>query len=299
MSKLPVWAMGYALRQAGVPCAEEIAMMLARKSKSKSVYLYGEASLNGDIGLFTGNSVTPYKGAVLPKRPDYDKAKYPYAYIQRTVVRTAFWFRACEAPAVWSEGINGFRLVKGGNEKAYFLDLKDAFPFWEERTCDLVIHNEGIEGNVLVWANHAVHKPDGSLLVSGTAPIPVDEVPWGSYNGILLPALPKPVDGAECAFVTNDSDRYILYQVNANNLMVGTANGRFGLIAEFPMSFGSAVEGDKEWSDYQYIGAGGSGVHRDFESIVWSNFTATSNETGEVWLESSPDPIPVYEQRSD
>lgn len=33
MSKKPVWALGYALRLAGVPCAEEIAMMLCRDCK--------------------------------------------------------------------------------------------------------------------------------------------------------------------------------------------------------------------------------------------------------------------------
>ncbi|MBR4077519.1 MAG: hypothetical protein IKK17_02830 [Oscillospiraceae bacterium] len=33
MSNIPVWAMGCALRQASVPCAEEIAMMLCRRKK--------------------------------------------------------------------------------------------------------------------------------------------------------------------------------------------------------------------------------------------------------------------------
>ena len=84
MSK-PAWLIGRALRQCGVPCAEEIAMMLQKRSAdpapTASMYLYGTPSDSGSIGLRSGESVTYYDGAVLPLLPEWDKTKYPYAVL--------------------------------------------------------------------------------------------------------------------------------------------------------------------------------------------------------------------------
>lgn len=57
MSNKPVWALGYALRETGVPCAEEIAMMLGKKRVP-----YGYI----------------YDGVVLSK-PRWDETAYPIA----------------------------------------------------------------------------------------------------------------------------------------------------------------------------------------------------------------------------
>lgn len=58
MSNIPVWAMGYALRAAGVPCAEEIAMMLCRGSSYAE-----EPCATADYLSFSGKYITKEKYA--------------------------------------------------------------------------------------------------------------------------------------------------------------------------------------------------------------------------------------------
>lgn len=112
-----------------------------------------------------------YNGIRLPALPDL---VYPNAYIQETIVKGYFWLRVCESPAVWETYTNGnLRLEKVGNEKAYYLTPESQI--WDERPCALVIHNEGTEGNKLIWANNDVYKPDGSILVLASEPVPVYE----------------------------------------------------------------------------------------------------------------------------
>lgn len=69
MSNIPVWAMGYALRAAGVPCAEEIAMMLCRKK-----------AVVPDVPSFTDASYHIFDGTVLAT-PPWDAAAEPYAFV--------------------------------------------------------------------------------------------------------------------------------------------------------------------------------------------------------------------------
>ena len=52
MSNIPVWAMGYALRAAGVPCAEEIAMMLCRRKIAVPEVPYAAETLKAVGGSY-------------------------------------------------------------------------------------------------------------------------------------------------------------------------------------------------------------------------------------------------------
>ena len=72
MSNIPVWAMGYALRQAGVPCAEEIAMMLGKKRE-----------VIPEVPSFTDASYHIFDGTVLAT-PAWNSAEEPYAFVYGT-----------------------------------------------------------------------------------------------------------------------------------------------------------------------------------------------------------------------
>ena len=78
MSNIPVWAMGYALRAAGVPCAEEIAMMLC-KQRRVQIPTVPTATLNfkGFGGTYYGYE-RYYEGTGLKTSSySFDKGKMP------------------------------------------------------------------------------------------------------------------------------------------------------------------------------------------------------------------------------
>ena len=61
--------------------AEDLPPVIPDEPETASMCLYGTPSTSGNIGLRNGESVTYYDGAVLPPLPEWDKSKYPYAFL--------------------------------------------------------------------------------------------------------------------------------------------------------------------------------------------------------------------------
>lgn len=99
-----------------------------------------------------------YNGVRLPKLPEWDKIKYPYAVISQYQNTGGFYLSLDSAPITVSDsGLLTYR------SKQY-----------------TVVENEWVDSHQLlstsvVWANHDVYTKNGNSFLAASAPIPIYE----------------------------------------------------------------------------------------------------------------------------
>lgn len=152
-----------------------------------SMYLYGRPSESGNIGLRVGDSVTYYDGAVLPPLPEWDKTKYPYAFIveyEANVMgahyRTANLYAIPKVEHFKVENGNWCVSIANYMESEIFVSLSGSatatdyvgkdWGAFEEKTASGVVVSE------IDWANFDVLNEDGSVHRAKSDPIPVGEI---------------------------------------------------------------------------------------------------------------------------
>lgn len=159
MSNLPVWAMGYALRQAGVPCAEEIAMMLCRRKQEPKGELLGYS----------------YSGSVLPK-PQYDETTYTSALMMVDGdVLTAY---VSTKPFRYDDAISylTYLYVDAPYATATF-DRTNGWSAFTETAEGYKRFTSSVTEN-LFWSNQDILRSSGSAVIRGSEVLPV-------YTGVV------------------------------------------------------------------------------------------------------------------
>ena len=77
-------------------------------------YLYGHVAKEGETPTHTINGVD-YVGAVLPKLPEWDRQKYPYAYIYySSIFGYSLFYSGAQLYAEYHEGKGRYRITSCG-----------------------------------------------------------------------------------------------------------------------------------------------------------------------------------------
>jgi hypothetical protein len=146
-----------------------------------------------------------YNGKELPPLPEWDREKYPYAWIRKATTSATYHLMMVSeiSYALTVGGVNGIAYSQENT-----IRYRASNGTWD----DVTISSDGvsaIEG--IVWANFDVLNADGSLYLAASDPVPVvdtftrgyllgaelrnkrparEPVAW-LYNGVRLPKLPE------------------------------------------------------------------------------------------------------------
>lgn len=121
------------------------------------------------------------------------------------------------------------------------------------------------------------------------------------YNGVRLPKLPE-WEGYDYVFVANKNSPYLI--ASTVPLVVGYKMTTEGVGEHWSFSFPDAGSSLRCYLRSDGTWGGINNSHDDYESgattfgtppPMWSNYTIYDRDTGEVLMEASPDPVPVYE----
>ena len=190
----PVWAVTHALRRCGVPCAEQIAAMLAKcggasdvpNTPTASMYLYGQQSDSGNIGLRVGDTVTYYSGHISPM---WDRTKYPFGvalynqgesyrvyhfyafaeqhYYETTHVLTSRYFGTSSDPEIGGPACVAW--IKYGIDGEWEASEGVANVQTDMGSVKVNSQNE-------LWTSFDMYYKDGTLKSAASDPIPVGEI---------------------------------------------------------------------------------------------------------------------------
>lgn len=167
---LQSWLTGLALGLAGKP------LLFTSAQKEPTARLYGTPSASGNIGLRVGGVVTYYKGAVLPKLPEWDKAAYPNEYLLIDIYAPPK-FLVFPVPLRHDNktGVDGvgYPDIADGELITYYQYEYSSDS--EEWICigDFIMSNISALANIC-WSNQPIYsKSDGSLYMSAPDPIPI------------------------------------------------------------------------------------------------------------------------------
>lgn len=118
-----------------------------------------------------------YNGVVLPALPEWDKSKYPYAFIFPSVlfgIVSAIDFRIY----VSSKPIhyNGSYMESDETVSLGYATVKTSDALWGELS---YTENESFKlstiGSYITWANYDIQNSDGSVFLAASEPVPVYE----------------------------------------------------------------------------------------------------------------------------
>ena len=173
-----------------------VRMMRKKIEKKEPVgYLYGTPSESGNIGLRVGDTVTYYKGAVLPKLPEFDKqyavirgytdeqAQKGGAYRWRYLHVSEEPFCLFSPGTAYDKSLYLTNLITQHWESNYGTDGAWEYKgeFTSEEQCVYNPEYSWYEYHFL-WANHPiVNTVDNSTYCIATDPIPVSGIV--DYNG--------------------------------------------------------------------------------------------------------------------
>lgn len=161
-----------------------------------------------------------YNGVRLPELPEYDKAVYPYAVLDKTNAGTSFLFYAFKSRPYY--GTNPADSTKRGvystgGAKVYYFVPADGGSEWEHSmdTDNPFAAEDGNE-NTLFWTNTDIlYEGDGSVWLAASVPVAISDwrksfltglslgltgmpLPFAQrepvaylYNGVRLPKLPE------------------------------------------------------------------------------------------------------------
>ena len=275
MSKKPAWAMGYALRQAGVPCAEAVAMMLAKVQGAHEplqYYLYGTPAMK-----------TLYNGVEAPVSDFVDLD--PWFRLIRMDGSTPVLYGVKSPVVVRDDGLctastetsyNWY--VPRGATWAHDLGYSHVYRVLTRDECDSI-----------VWSEKDIFTADGTLFIAGSDPqtVPADgnlilraggtDV---SYNGVIATELPK-VDTTiyPCLYVLEDRFVATPYELTGY-----TGSDRYGRPQDF--MFGLRCKAGT-CTTYLYAMLDDDGKFGEIQSRTWDRTDSTG--TGMILMS-----IPVW-----
>ena len=130
-----------------------------------------------------------YNGVKLPKLPEWDREKFPYAVIEycgdRMGYRTLYCFSEPKQ-LVYSDSLNAWRLYIPDGE-VYLRSYRGIYANTEDEARDFLENAEypeptektGAEwlaqASELLWANYDIYDADGNLHLSTSNPVPIYE----------------------------------------------------------------------------------------------------------------------------
>ena len=286
-----------------------------------SVYLAAtEPVHSGNIGLRNGETVTYYDGAVLPPLPEWDKTKYPYAYVcvnpsadyHHAIYFTNIPVFVCYAMEsgkythLYQTEIVSY--VKYRRPKEFNPDADDVWVYDYAYTDSDGLFDQGF---VPIWANVDVerinrwrtndtypytyeYEATGEIAIAASDPIPVSGLVGYSYNGTVLPALPE-WDKTVYPYASIwNLGIYNYLWISSQPQYIAAASDGNDAIHSLTPNIGYCYEIDRSedgWlrlSDDNY----GGGQYLKYYDFIWCN--APIEKDGTVVYERT-DPIPVYE----
>ena len=233
-----------------------------------------------------------YNGVRLPALPEWDRERYPYAWItyhgtSDNVSYYRFIFSATNAVKKYIFGKGDYLAVV--NTTAYILYTDDdnwTFLF-ENNSNDNVLST-----HKLLWCNEDILDSSGNVYFEASDPIPIYNEPVNYlYNGVKLPKLPEwDKTVYPYAVIINlyfGAGTYVRFLPSVEYETM--SNGNWGLKVSSDSLYSELTNG--EWGvvsskgNDSYIAVG--------ELFCWASFDIT-NADGSVYLAAS-EPIPVYE----
>ena len=231
-----------------------------------------------------------YNGVRLPKLPEWDREKYPYAVITKIGDEPdtySYCVIADASPIVVKT--NG-ELYKWKYNKRYDYDLSTGLA-WIDRSTSL----DADKGRI-IWANEDVAYENGNIYMTKSEPEPVytaaPKTQLMSFNGVRLPALPY-IDTEAYPYVIigreSSGDNYRL-EAMGDKVYISSS----GMVWRYEY-------GDILSTNAYMDGVGWSYLHKYSDDLLystivevaWANFDVL-NEDGSVYLAAS-EPVPVYE----
>lgn len=253
-------------------------------------YLYGTPNESGNVAIADGDGYVLYNGAVLPKLPEWDKSKYPYAYITNLENPKRFFAMFESEPLTASS--NGYVSNLFPNATEYNCEYIDGK--WVNYSGSFLIHK-------LVWSNTDVYHNEeagGGLCIPASAPIPLASAdPVAAvYNGVKLPPLLEYDEEAYPYVHIADGVMYWFASASPVPWIIKEDGGavvskEHGVVSYKTSSL--SKYGYKKWGEW-----GDSSMAYDYSAKIkpnWANYDVL-NEDGTVYLAKS-DPVPVYEQK--
>lgn len=234
-----------------------------------------------------------YNGIELPELPEWDKEKYPYAFLYSDPTGMYLGFCCVESLSFFDDD-GTWRA--GGNGKVYLTEYANGqiTKLWEERSDESI----GVAVWAILWSNTDIIAKDGSVQLTATEPVPVgNRVRWYRYNDIELPRLPEwDKDNYPYAFIqrTDDSHRLVLLSdviygetpIRKEYAIVTNIGDHWYAYDPYSPGYYSY-----QWA-YQYPYSYNQPIK--VSEIVWANFNVL-NEDGSVFLPAS-DPVPVPDE---
>lgn len=269
-----------------------------------TMYLYGhEAKADETPTAYIGD--VGYVGAVgLPPLPEWDKDTYPYVHLWLALapLPSSYCVEFSTTP-VYAEdrpSLNNHQLLYTSKGRAirYELYIHYENDWGHRREYSYEPATSSAEcGYSVVWSNHDIYYTNGSLLISGTEPIPLGEIVAYSYNGTVLPKLPEwDKEQYPYAVIGYLGLRYRLRLLKAPYTTSSTDN----LYAHFYEHHLNPTT--TQYSTYRgadgNVEGWGEIVTSESELVlvgepIWCNYDLSTYD-GTLRLEAS-DPIPVYE----
>ena len=144
-------------------------------------YLYGSPSDSGNIGLRSGDTVSYYDGAVLPKAPDEIMA-YSYVYIYEDVESKqyiAYGFDTKPYAWMYENFLTSYETVKVDSgtygSACWYSTVPEEWSGIEtnKNVSDAALGYIRNKPSTIIWSNFDMNALDGTLALAASDPIPV------------------------------------------------------------------------------------------------------------------------------
>ena len=188
----PVWAVAHMLRRCAVPCAEQLAAMLAKQTADAPAaarYLYGTPSESGNIALRVGDAVTRYDGVVIETLPEYDAETYPLM-LMRVVLSEGYmhgrvYLSANKIAPTYTANSDGSEILSVSSDRREWYTGNNGAKWYTVDTSNAYTVNiKGANGRRycdVLWTNYDLENTSGGIYHAASDPIAVGEI--ADYDG--------------------------------------------------------------------------------------------------------------------
>lgn len=247
-------------------------------------YLYGRAAADGETPDVVIDGVG-YKGAVLPKLPEWDEEAYPYAVMDS--YGTEYRLYCLDRPL--TEGFTNYFIHTKANCVVYYATATE-WVFKESGTGDSISGSIVTFGSAL-WANHDISP----IPISDPIPVYNGLVAY-SYNGTVLPELPE-VEGYPYKYALYHKYSVYRYEViyGAEPITAQKDVGGYGACIISGSGYARKLYYLKDGVWYEndsYF----SIAYKGDTGFQWTNHDILYELSTDVFLAKSSDPVPVYEK---
>lgn len=265
------------------------------------------------VGQFKETQKEPvaylYNGVRLPKLPEWDREKYPYAVITRNDMYP-YSVVVSSHPCYFND--------TEGESKVLYIDVEEYTGQIYIRTADAP--NEfvwkqddpfyGFSSDYAIWSNFDLYTKSGTLYLSASEPTPVYTVEpetYALYNGTQAPTLPewdeeKYPYAAICVYNNNDKIKTLVR--STTKFVVNNSLFRYLRLkddGDYEIDRIGAIE--DRWEHYiEDTGSGTAGsnvVYLLSNTLIWANhdvcYADDVEEVGGTVYLSASEPVPVYE----